>query len=123
MSNKFGQFASAARKSVNQDSEGKFIDFDILLPQTFPPSATDDYVMQVTGDDLGSSYITLVPRSQSHRAKVSDFYMWLQAWCCVFVRAFCRYHRHRRGFILPKHYGPIWATIFIFGISFISQTI
>ena len=87
-------FPPLPEKVLAKIQQGKFIDFDMLLPQAFPPSTTDDYVMQVVGDDLGSSSISLVPRSQSNRAKVSDFYTWLQAWC-IFTRAFCRYHRHR----------------------------
>ena len=88
--------------------QGKFINFDLLLPQAFTPSASDDYVVQLSNneDDLSSSSITLVPKSQSNRAKVVDFNTWLQAWC-VFVRVYCSFHSHRVQEVL--HYQTIMA--------------
>ena len=94
--------------TLQKIQQGKFINFDLLLPQAFTPSASDDYVVQLSNneDDLSSSSITLVPKSQSNRAKVVDFNTWLQAWC-VFVRVCCRFHSHRVQEVL--HYQTIMA--------------
>ena len=103
--------------------QGKFINFDLLVPQAYTPSASDDYVVQVSNneDDLSSSSITLVPKSQSNRAKVMYFNTWLQAWC-VFVRVYCRFHSHRVEEVLhyiSDNYGPMWAPICISRVLFI----
>ena len=62
--------------------QGKFVNFDLLLPLLYCPSTSDDYVVQVgSGDNGSASSITLVPKSQSSKAKVLTFTLWLQAWC------------------------------------------
>ena len=87
--------------------QGKFVNFDLLLPQSYCPSTNDDYVVQVGGgDDASSSSITLVPKSQNSKAKVISFNLWLQAWC-NFARVYVRYHGHQTDQIL--HYQSLMS--------------
>ena len=85
--------------------QGKFINFDLLLPQSYCPSSNDDCVVQVGGgENASSSSITLVPKSQNSKAKVLSFNLWLQAWC-NFARVYVCYHGHQTDQIL--HYQPL----------------
>ena len=87
--------------------QGKFVNFNLLLPQSYCPSTNDDYVVQVGGGDDGfASSITLVPKLQNSKAKVLTFTLWLQAWC-NFARVYVRYHGHQTDQIL--HYQSLMA--------------
>ena len=82
----------------------KFVNFDLLLPQSLCPSSSDDYVVQVGGGE--NSSITLVPKSQHNKAKILNFNLWMLAWC-TYARVFVRYHGHQTDQLL--HYQSLMA--------------
>ena len=60
---------------------GQFVNFNDLLPHSMSPSTSDDFTIQLSQSSATNpTSLSLVPRSQSSRAKVYDFSSWLQAW-------------------------------------------
>ena len=71
---------------------GEFVNFNDLLPHYMSPSTSDDFTIQLSQSSVTNpTSLSLVPRSQSSRAKVYDFSSWLQAWN-NFLRATIYYH-------------------------------
>ena len=78
---------------------GEFVNFDKLLPHAVAPSSSDDFAIRLDQSGGEPASLSLVPRSQSSKAKVFDFLSWLQAWN-NFVRAFVYYHPHTMSQLL-----------------------
>ena len=84
---------AVTEKLLHKIRDGKFVDFDLLFPQAVPPSANDDYTLEISGDHDTDRSISLIPKSHTSKAKVVDFSSWLAAWC-TFMRVYLFFYSH-----------------------------
>ena len=77
-------------KVRDQIKQGEFVNFNLLLPSSAPPT-NDDYTIKIA-QGSGDASLSLIPRNQV-RPKIRTFSEWLTAWN-NFIRCASFYHPH-----------------------------
>ena len=105
-------------KIINTIKQGKFVEFDSLLPQPHSSSSMQGFIIQQEGEAC-----SVIPRSQQ-KSRIVNFYHWFVAWS-IFARVYIHFHGHRVREIMHyqaqmAHFASLYVfnDIYLFDIQF-----